>query len=207
MKAIIRLTAPLLCLCLLPCAALSQKKTKSYIDAIKEHAQKPSKTDAKPDKSGKVTLAMLKSATKITYGFGNGAVHPDYAYTGDIIVTPKNVTLTIYHDSSESYSNSVAISSTQYATFLNHLYSIGLKPNPDDPMMLCGGSPLTIKIQKGNQTLFAGTILEEIVTTKGFLGDPFVALLPDYMKEVFDNPGSTFAPNLDPFDPFASDLP
>ncbi len=72
-------------------------------------------------------------------------------------------------------------------------------------MMLCGGSPLTIKIQKGNQTLFAGTILEEIVTTKGFLGDPFVALLPDYMKEVFDNPGSTFAPNLDPFDPFASD--
>ncbi|MDE6553799.1 MAG: hypothetical protein K2K98_12710 [Muribaculaceae bacterium] len=184
---------------MLPSGAFGQKTKKEFIDAIKEHSQKPGKTGKKQNKTDGVTLAMLKSATKITYGFGNGTVLPEYAYQGYIIVTPKSVTLEIYNNSRVCFSDTERLSTTQYATFLNRLYGLGLKPNPNDPMMLCGGTPDSIEIMKGNQTLFKGDINENIVTTNGYLYEPFKTLLPDYMKDVYEDPGSTFEPR--PFDP------
>ena len=51
-------------------------------------------------------MQLLKSATKITYGFNNGSVAPGYADQGYIVVTLQDVTLKNYNQSSLCYSNS-----------------------------------------------------------------------------------------------------
>lgn len=144
-------------------------------------------------------MQMLKSATKIEYGFNNGSVAPEYQYHGTIIVTPNYVTLNITNMSSLCYTETRNLTTSQYAFFLNSLYGLGIKPNPDEPLMLDGAGVYDINIQNGKSTLFKGIEYEDIVTTKGNLSDAFVPLLNSKMREVYNDPSSTFGVIIDIF--------
>lgn len=60
--------------------------------------------------------------------------------------------------------------------------------------MLCVSTPNSVEIMKGSQTLFKVEENENIVTTRGYLYEPFKTILTDYMKDVLEDPGSTFEP-------------
>ncbi len=163
----------------------AQKISNDVVNAVKEYSKKKQKNEY-------LSMKLLRSATEIIYGFNNGSVAPDYHYQGYIIVKPNNVTLKIYHMSSVCYNSSKSITSSQYSSFLNNLFRLGVKPNPEEPLMLCGGDVTNIHIKKNNTTLFKGTEDEDIVTTKGRLSDAFEPLLDSGMKKVYDSPSVSF---------------
>lgn len=164
------------------------------------------KFSKKNQKGESLTMPILKSATRIVYGFSNGSVHPDYQYQGYIIVTPSTVTLEIYHSSRECYSNLRSLTSKQYTTFLNNLYALGVKPNTDDPMMLDGAGVYELTIEKNKKVIFKGEENVTIVATKGSLRDAFEPLLDSEMKAVYKDPTTTFEQTTeDYFDDFTID--
>ncbi len=173
------------CLGLMHVEAYPQKPSNRIVNAVKDFSRKSQKKEC-------LSMQLLKSATKIKYGFNNGSVYPDYHYQGYIIVTPNKVTIEIHNRSRLCYSNSQHLTSKQYSKFLNNILSLGIKQNPDDPMILYGGGVYDILIQRNNKTLFNGVEDDDIVTTKGRLSDAFVPLLNTDMREVYNDPGSTF---------------
>ena len=167
---------------------LAQEKLDNMVNAVKKYSKK----NENPQKSGTLTRQILNTATKITYEFSNGSVHPDYQYLGYIIVTPINVTLEIYHNSKTCYSSTRNITREQYNKFLNSLMALGIHPNPDGPSMIPGAGTYYIQVKKNNKVLFEGQEFEEILTNKGHLGEPFEFLLNAEMKRVYNDPDSTF---------------
>lgn len=118
----------------------AQKISNDIVNAVKDF----SKNKQSPEY---ISMKLLKSATQIMYGFNNGSVAPECQYQGYIIVKPNIVTLNIYHQSSLCYTRAKSLSSSQYSSFLNNLYRLGVKPNPEEPLMLCGGDDTNILIQ------------------------------------------------------------
>lgn len=169
--------------CILAC---SQTPANRVFEAVKEYVGK----QQNPQKH--LSMQLLKSASKIIYGFNNGTVHPDYHYQGYIIVTSTKVTLEIHNKSSLYYSNSKNLSSEQYSAFLNSLLKLGVKQNPNEPMMSCGGGGYDLTIKKNETVVFKGTEDEEIVTARGRLCDAFTPLLNIEMRNIYNNPSVTF---------------
>lgn len=191
-RIILKMVFPIVCVGLISSEGFSQNPSTKIVNAVKNYSKKNQKKE-------NVSMQMLKSATKIKYGFNNGSVAPEYQYQGTIIVTPNYVTLNITNMSSLCYTETRNLTTSQYSSFLNRLYGLGIKLNPDEPMMLCGGGVYDILIQKGNSTLFKGVEDEDIVTTKGNLSDAFVPLLNSKMREVYNDPSSTFGMIIDIF--------
>lgn len=231
MRTVLKIGLLLLSIGMISSEGFSQKPSKRIVNAVKNDSEKNQRKES-------VSMQMLKSATKIEYGFSNGAVAPEGSYQGTIIVTPNDVTLDITHGSSLCYTETRNLTTSQYTSFLNRLYGLGIKPNPDEPIMLDGlgieldpdgilmlygsediadpdellmlyygsgiepnpdepvmldgGDVYYIRIQKGKSTLLEGVEDEDIVTAKGNLRDAFVPLLNSSMREVYNNPGSTF---------------
>ena len=186
MKACLRFVLIFFCLIVVPAEGISQRISPGLARNLRGYA-------ANNEKKNKITMQFLKSATEIIYGFNNGSVAPDYAYQGYIVVTPKTVTLDIYHRSSKCYSETETISSSEYSKFLNQLVALGIKDNPEDPLMLDGAGVFDIVIKKNGKILFKGAEDEDIVTTKGHLRDPFVSILSPSQKSIYDNPENAFA--------------
>ncbi len=172
--------------------AFAQKQSSNMAGKVISYSKNNQKQD-------KLTMPMLKSASRIIYGFSNGAVHPDYQYAGYIIVTPNEASLKIYHQSKVSYYGTQKLTAKQYSAFLNNLFSLGIKPNLEDPMMLCGGGVEDLTIEKNGKVIFKGEENETIVTTKGHLRDAFEPLLNKEMKAVYKDPTSTFDQPTDDF--------
>lgn len=187
LKTIKILIAIFLCSSIMPFSVYSQKSSNEIVNAIKDFYKKDQKKEY-------LTLPLLKSATQFKYGFNNGSVAPEYQYQGYIIVTSSIVTLRIYNMSSVCYTKSRSITSAQYSTFINDFYRLGVKPNPDEPLMLCGGAVYDILILKNNSIMFKGIEDEDIVTTKGRLSDAFAPLLSSDMKQLYDDPTKIFDP-------------
>lgn len=185
MRAVLKIGLLLLSVGMIPPEGFSQNPTSRIVNAVKNYSKKNQREEG-------VSMQMLKSATKIEYGFNNGSVAPEYQYQGTIIVTPNYVTLNITNMSNLCYTETRILTTSQYTTFLNSLYGLGIKPNPDEPIMLCGAGVHHINIQKGKSTLFKGIENEDIVTSKGNLSDAFVPLLNSNMREVYNNPSSCF---------------
>lgn len=139
-----------------------------------------------------VTMPLLKSATKISYGFSNGSVAPEYAYAGYISVSPQGVSLDIYHMSELCYSQSISLTSYEYNGFLKDLLALGIKSNDDGFGGLCGALGSDITIMKGTKKIFSGSEDEDITTSRGHLSDPFVKLLDAEMLEIYEDPSATF---------------
>lgn len=192
MRAVLKIGLLLLSIGMISSEGFSQKPSNRIVNAVKSYSKKNQRKES-------VSMQMLKSATKIEYGFNNGSVAPEYQYQGTIIVTPNYVTLNITNMSSLCYTETRNLTTSQYTSFLNRLYGLGIKPNPEEPMMLCGAGVYYIHIQKGKSTLFKGIEDEDIVTAKGNLSDAFVPLLNSKMREVYNDPSSTFGMIIDIF--------
>lgn len=182
----------LLCFGLIHTEAFPQKTSDILFDAVKNYSKKNKQKEY-------LSMQLLRVATEITYGFNNGSVASEAAYQGYIIVTHDDVTLNIFNLSSLCYSNTYNITSKQYTNFLTNLYALGIKANPDAPMVLCGGGVYDITINKGNKTIFKGIEDEDIVTSKGQLSDAFKPLLNAEMKKVYNDPSITFGTIIDIF--------
>lgn len=141
-----------------------------------------------------LSMQLLKSASSISYCFSNGAVNPDCQYVGYIIVTPNRVTMKIYHNSYEGYSDSRQLANKEYNNFINSLYALGIKECSDEDIIPpCGAGCSDIEIKKGNKILFKGSENLSITTTKGSLDKPFCSILTESMKEVYEDPSITFS--------------
>ncbi len=182
----------LLCALGRPTIGYSQKPSNRIVNAVKDFSKKNKKEES-------LTMQLLKSATQFKYGVNNWSVAPEFHYQGYIIVTPTSVMLNIYNMSSLCFTETEYLTTSQYASFLNRLYGLRIKTNPDEPLMLCGGGVYTILIQKNSSILFKGIEDEDIVTTKGRLCDAFLPLLNLHMRDVYNDPSSTFGTIIDIF--------
>lgn len=172
--------------------ASPQKPSHGVLRAAKEYVKKKQKTEC-------LSMEMLKSATEISYGFSNGSVAPECAYYGRIMVTPKNVTLDIFHLSSLCYTRTRKLTAKDYTSFLSRLYSLGVKKNTEEYFPVCGGATFDLKIMKGKKVIFKGTEGEDIVTAKGRINEAFLPLLTSEMRNVYNDPSSTFGTIIDIF--------
>lgn len=185
MKQTLKLLLSLFLVALFYSTAFSQKPSNNVFGVVKEYAKKNQKKELLP-------MQTLKSATEIIYGFSNGSVAPEFQYYGEIIVTPNNVTIKIINQSRLCYTRGSTITSSQYSDFLTRLYSLGIKKNTEDYIPMCGGGVYELTLKKGSTTIFEGSEDEGIVTSKGRLSDPFLPLLDTCMRDVYDDPSSTF---------------
>lgn len=163
--------------------AFPQQKFQKFAKVAKDYNNKKQQRQT-------LSMPLLKSANKITYNFNNGAVSPEYAYQGYIIVTPDAVSFDIYNNSMLKYSDYCSITPQQYTGFLNSLLALGVKPNPEDPFFLDGAGVYGITIQKNNDTIFQGEENYDIITSKGRLADAFTPLLTPSMMDAYKNPAS-----------------
>lgn len=163
----------------------AQKSSNKLFQAVKEYAKKNHKKEL-------LSMQMLKSATEISYSFTNGSVAPEYQYYEEIIVTPQYVTLNVINQSNLCYSRSHTLTSRQYSDFLTKLYSLGVKKSTDEFIPMCGEGVSKLLIKNGDRIMFKGSEDEDIVTSKGRLSNPFLPLLNTEMRDIFDDPSSTF---------------
>lgn len=134
--------------------------------------------------------SCLSEGVTISYYGDNGSVPPPYHYSCHIVVSHDSVRVYINTDYRQNfvYDTKAIISRIRYNRFLSQLKAQGIWTTSPDYSHGVGGSTYSLKVEKGEDTVFYGVLGETLVVENGSLNDTFKILLTDSQQDALFNP-------------------